>query len=295
MIRTAFGLLAMLALLPALSARDKDETPTPAQQYQALVKEEKTEERKFDKALEEAKTPQEQQKVFQEAITQLSKYYPRFLALAENNPKAPAAVDALIWVISHNRVPKYDPQSPRTKALKILLRDHVQNERMATVCQRESWVTFYSEAEECRQLLHAVLEKNPHRSAKAQACLTLAKQSENRLRRAKQFKDQPKMTKRYESSVGKEAVEALVKADPDKLSKEAEKYYERIVKEYADVADPNGGMLGNMAERKLEKLRHPILVGKAAPEIDGEDIGGQKFKLSDYRGKVVLLDFWGNW
>ncbi len=166
---------------------------------------------------------------------------------------------------------------------------------MATVCQRENWVTFYSEAEECRQLLHAVLEKNPHRSAKAQACLTLAKQSENRLRLAKQFKDQPKMTKRYESSVGKEAVEALVKADPDKLSKEVEKYYERIVKDFANVTDPRGSKLGKMAEERLEVLRHPILVGKPVPEIEGEDIDGAKFKLSDYRGKVVLLDFWGNW
>lgn len=36
-------------------------------------------------------------------------------------------------------------------------------------------------------------------------------------------------------------------------------------------------------------------VGSLAPEIDGEDIDGVRFKLSDYRGKVVLLDFWGNW
>jgi WD40 repeat protein len=36
-------------------------------------------------------------------------------------------------------------------------------------------------------------------------------------------------------------------------------------------------------------------VGQAAPEIEGVDIGGKKFKLSDYRGKVVLLDFWGHW
>jgi cytochrome oxidase Cu insertion factor (SCO1/SenC/PrrC family) len=36
-------------------------------------------------------------------------------------------------------------------------------------------------------------------------------------------------------------------------------------------------------------------VGKLAPEIEGEDIDGQKFKLSEYRGKVVLLDFWGHW
>lgn len=38
-----------------------------------------------------------------------------------------------------------------------------------------------------------------------------------------------------------------------------------------------------------------LSVGTPAPEISGEDIDGQSFKLSDYRGKVVLLDFWGNW
>ncbi len=32
-----------------------------------------------------------------------------------------------------------------------------------------------------------------------------------------------------------------------------------------------------------------------APEITGEDVNGKEFKLSDYRGKVVVLDFWGFW
>ena len=36
-------------------------------------------------------------------------------------------------------------------------------------------------------------------------------------------------------------------------------------------------------------------VGMTAQEIDGEDIAGQRFKLTDYRGKVVMLDFWGDW
>ena len=38
-----------------------------------------------------------------------------------------------------------------------------------------------------------------------------------------------------------------------------------------------------------------LAVGTVAPEIDGVDVDGVKFKLSDYRGKVVLLDFWGFW
>jgi hypothetical protein len=36
-------------------------------------------------------------------------------------------------------------------------------------------------------------------------------------------------------------------------------------------------------------------VGETAPEIKGEDIDGIPFTLSDYRGKVVVLDFWGHW
>jgi hypothetical protein len=38
-----------------------------------------------------------------------------------------------------------------------------------------------------------------------------------------------------------------------------------------------------------------LYVGALAPDIEGEDLNGVKFKLSDYRGKVVVIDFWGNW
>jgi hypothetical protein len=38
-----------------------------------------------------------------------------------------------------------------------------------------------------------------------------------------------------------------------------------------------------------------LAIGQPAPEIVGHDIDGKPLKLSDYRGKVVLLDFWGNW
>ena len=38
-----------------------------------------------------------------------------------------------------------------------------------------------------------------------------------------------------------------------------------------------------------------LAIGKLAPEISGVDVDGRKFKLSDYRGKVVVLDFWGDW
>lgn len=46
------------------------------------------------------------------------------------------------------------------------------------------------------------------------------------------------------------------------------------------------------------RIRNPALapkVDREVPEIDAEDIGGARFKLSDFRGKVVVLDFWGFW
>ena len=38
-----------------------------------------------------------------------------------------------------------------------------------------------------------------------------------------------------------------------------------------------------------------LQVGCKAPDIVAKDTDGVEFKLSDYRGKVVLLDFWGFW
>jgi cytochrome oxidase Cu insertion factor (SCO1/SenC/PrrC family) len=35
--------------------------------------------------------------------------------------------------------------------------------------------------------------------------------------------------------------------------------------------------------------------GKPAPETTGVDADGNRFALADYRGKVVLLDFWANY
>ena len=47
-------------------------------------------------------------------------------------------------------------------------------------------------------------------------------------------------------------------------------------------------------EQQVFQWRH-LQVGRVAPDFLTQDVDGTEFRLSDYRGKVVLLDFWGFW
>jgi len=89
--------------------------------------------------------------------------------------------------------------------------------------------------------------------------------------------------------------EALTKKD----EAEVISLLERIENEFANImfeltGGQPGGRLGDLAAPPLREFKC-FSVGKVAPEIAGEDIDGVQFGLSEYRGKVVLLSFWGDW
>ena len=71
-------------------------------------------------------------------------------------------------------------------------------------------------------------------------------------------------------------------------AKRAEQYLNDVVQKYGT------GEQKDTAKRELFEM-HNLAIGKVAPEIEGEDVDGKRFKSTDYRGKVLVLDFWGDW
>ncbi len=51
---------------------------------------------------------------------------------------------------------------------------------------------------------------------------------------------------------------------------------------------------GKDSNKKPSKNKDEIIY-PLAPDFETVDINGNKVKLSDYRGKVVILDFWATW
>ena len=59
----------------------------------------------------------------------------------------------------------------------------------------------------------------------------------------------------------------------------------------AEVEDKN---LASQITSAIDE-REKYGIGCTAPDIAGVDLDGVSFKLSDYKGKVIFLDFWGDW
>ena len=102
------------------------------------------------------------------------------------------------------------------------------------------------------------------------------------------------MARRYEGLFGKDYLAALQGQDRAKALKDAEALFERAVEQYGDVKVPYGDTVGAKAKSDLHEIRY-LPVGREAQEIEGQDQDGKRFKLSDYRGKVVLLYFWSEY
>ena len=137
------------------------------------------------------------------------------------------------------------------------------------------------------------MERNPDTRVQSQACYYLASLLDNEANIVEQLKADPELAPRVEHYYGKDYGEHLASLKQDSLEKQREDVYAMMLKSFPDVEIQDSTM-GKFAERMIFQIRH-LSIGKVAPEIKGEDIAGNEFKLSDYRGKVVMLSFWGHW
>jgi hypothetical protein len=49
------------------------------------------------------------------------------------------------------------------------------------------------------------------------------------------------------------------------------------------------------APSPVARVQQTSMIGQAAPELQGEDVDGKALRLSEFRGRVVVLHFWGHW
>jgi len=124
------------------------------------------------------------------------------------------------------------------------------------------------------KVLRGMLEKSTQKELKGQLSLIVGQGLRGQYEKAYQMND---------------------KEGAARLAAEAEALLKRAAKEFGDLPGPGGlGTVRKQAEDALFLLNN-LSVGKVAPDLEGQDLDGKKFKLSDYRGKVVVLDFWAFW
>jgi len=258
---------------------------TLQEQLEALQKEFADARAAFMTKYEAAKTDLEKQKLFEAEYPKADTYFPRFFDLAERAKGQPEALESLVWILRQR--PKADVSE---KVYTTALADHGHAEALADVVRTINKYTVDPNAE---GFLRDVLATSPHESVKGHATFALASLLCGYARLIEQSAGDAERRKSLESAYGAEFIASLAARDVASVQTEAEKLLETVVEEYAGV-ETTRGTLGAQATAQLFEIRS-LQIGKEAPEIEGEDVDGVNFKLSDYRGKVVVIDFWGIW
>lgn len=208
----------------------------------------------------------------------------RFLAFAQENIKDPVAADALFWLVENVR-----GRREAVQAIGLLEQHHLTSDRMGP----GSEVLAVARTVGAEKLLRATIEKHKDQQVQAVACFYLAQLLDREANIIEQLRANPQLAPRVLQYYGKEYGAHLASLKLVELAARREKVYEQLLKSFGDV-EIDDEKMETIAEKALYVIRH-LSVGKIAPEIKGIGINGDEFKLSDYRGKVVMLSFWGHW
>ena len=288
--------LLLLAALPSGVAPGAQQTPTEVRpvtddsaegldaEIDAVLAEFSEARQAFGVAYREAETPEERERIVEELYPDGEAYCGRLMELVARDPADPAAPRALAWVLQQTSDDEHI-----ARASELFLAHHLDSEEIGAAC-----AVYERQPTGGRAFLEAVAERSTAPAAAAQARFSLAMHLLERASVAERLAALPEDERGgFLSYYGEATVAALAEVDPGALKAEAEALFEHVAEVGGEV-ERRGGTLADACARQLFELRN-LQVGMVAPDIEGEDLDGVAFKLSDYRGKVVVLDFWGNW
>ena len=286
MTRLRVVLLTCLLISP-LAAQKAATEESAAEIYRELNDEFDEAMGKFRKAFEAAKTVDDKKKVFDTLQPRTDYYASKFMALATRYPKSNAAVDSLLWIITHPVGAESPRADLRDKALGLMLTSHLKDKRLGTLCTR----MVHSVDEASEKFLRQAYAKGPTYGIQARACASLAHNLKFRARLVRSLKEDAEVVKDYERSFGKAAVTRLQKDDPKTLLAESEKLFLIVGEKYGEMAHPLHGSMSELARWHLLSIRRPITLDKPSPNLIGEDLDGKKMALRDFPNRVILMDF----
>jgi peroxiredoxin len=195
----------------------------------------------------------------------------QLMALIKSNRTDPDVLDGLILLqgdMSYSL--GVDPL-----LVEIVLKDQLKSPKMGRLCYL---MQYYNNDKVTETILKTVVEKHPLHEVRGQATYALGEY--------------------YRQTARDDWGRPMTPEQTASLLASAAKNFEDVIKNFGDVKSPDEKEnLGERAATALTRVKNiPILrVGKTAPDVSGEDLDGRLTKLSDYRGKVVVLVYWGSW
>jgi thiol-disulfide isomerase/thioredoxin len=254
-------------------------------EYQQLLKDYEAASTRLKKAFDDAKSEKDQEKIIAEYRKLGPSFAVRFLKFAQKFPTAPNAPDALAFIL---QTAPFCPEAD--KAADVLSTKHAGNEGLV----RQGSTFAYAPTAGIEKVLRATLKAQTGDVNLALASANLGQFLVNKAQAAQLTQDADgDLYKRIEEIYTKELAKDLKAADIANVEGEAARLFDNVVNKYGKAKGLDQKVLA--ASRAHLYVLQNLSVGKVAPEIDGEGVDGKKFKLSQYRGKVVVVSFWATW
>lgn len=283
------GALVIGALLTgcAASRRSVSESPRDSLAYERLAEEYESRLQTLMAAEDAAEAADDSTSAEGPTLPDLiSEYVPRFRALAEAHPGEEDSGKALAWIAIH----AFEP-SDIESAVRPLVERFADQPYMKDVCNSLS----HKPNRYAQDALRSIAEDSRSPDVRACARYCAARHGLMIAGLATDLRDDPDPAKRasIRASFPKDTVTWLDSIDVAQLRREAEDTLESLERQAGDVTYRDE-RIADLARSTLYELRD-LAIGRTAPNIEGEDVDGLAFSLDQYRGRVIVLDFWGNW